>query len=311
MRTFIIMNFHRLRLIIFLHIISSCSGDSLRKIEPSERFEFSIRQVENSISPANIEVRLDSLKGLIISEDSLNKLRPDTLGFDYYANSNDELKVVVTRQKNFSDELFQKRWDSLLTINTPFLIKSLKLSNMDSLDIINTVNSYANMKPLVSYSVDCDQVRYYLEEAHRTDQGVRTGKIAASMQSIDRQNQELILSILQCCGSKAIEEAGNEAAKAAFLIVQHAKHEMRVEYFNTFENWAKEGIIRASTLALMIDRMRMHEGESQLFGSQITTNEKGDQVMYRIDDLEKVRLRRDSLNMEPLEDYLLRFNITL
>lgn len=292
-------------------IISSCAGDVLHKVDPKDAFHFSVSQIENEVPLSEVEVRLDSLNGLLISEDSLNQMRPDTLGFDLYANSKNELKVIVTRKKSPLDQIYQQKWDSLLTNNIPFLIKSLKASGVDSLAIIQTVKLYKNKGPLVSYSVDCSNVRALLLNAGERDQEVRQGGMSSNAEQVDRENQELLISIFQCCGSLSIERAGNDVAQAAFMILQHASHEMRKQYFEVFESWAREGIIKASTLALIIDRMRMHEGKSQLYGSQITSNEKGEQTMYEIDDLEKVRARRDSLYMEPLEEYLQRFNVTL
>ncbi|MEQ9167431.1 MAG: hypothetical protein RLO12_14335, partial [Fulvivirga sp.] len=297
--------------VLFLLLIIGCAEDSLHKVPIEERFDFDINLIENDFSREGVEIRLDSLNGSVISEDSLDQIRPDTIGFDYYANSNNELMVIVTRKKELADHLLQKRWDSLVTNNIPFLIKSLKASKMDSIEIANIVSIYETNGLLVSYSVDCENVRSLLLFAGERDQEVRQGGLSSDAQKVDRENQELLLSIFQCCGSIAIERAGNDVAQAAFLILQHASHEMRLEYFEVFESWAKEGIIKASTLALMVDRMRMHEGQPQLFGSQITSNEKGEQVFYEIDNLEKVRARRDSLFMEPLEDYVARFGVTL
>lgn len=163
-----------------------------------------------------------------------------------------------------------------------------------------------------SYSVDCDQVRYYLIQAFDTDQGVRNGIVSyGTMEEVDQANQELLISILQCCGPEKIVSAGDRATMATFLILQHAPNDLQLKYFDLLEKWAKEGIIPARTFVLMIDRIRMFQNKPQLFGSQISTDEDGVSRLYKVDDLQKVKHRRDSLRMELLEDYLLRFDAVL
>ena len=164
----------------------------------------------------------------------------------------------------------------------------------------------------VSYSVDCDQVRYHLIQAFETDQGVRNGiEIYGTMEDVDRANQELLISILQCCGPEKIVSAGDRPTLTAFLIAQHAPIDFQLRYAPIFKNWASEGILPYRTFVLMIDRMRMHQGEPQLYGTQVISNDEGKMELYKVDDLEKVRLRRDSLNMETLENYLKRLDVIL
>lgn len=158
-----------------------------------------------------------------------------------------------------------------------------------------------------AYTVDCDQVRFYLEEALRTDQEVRNGEVNASMEEVDEANQTLLYSIIQCCGTDKIVWAGDDATQAAFLIAQHAPLEFQLEFVSLFESWSKEGIIAPSTFVLMVDRMRLRQGKTQLYGSQVITDDSGISKLSPLDDLDKVRARRDSLYMEPLDDYVARF----
>lgn len=166
-------------------------------------------------------------------------------------------------------------------------------------------------KRWTSYSVDCDQVRFYLENAFDRDQGIRQGTFEGSMESIDHANQELLLSILQCCGHDAIAKAGDKASRSAFFIAQHAPPSFREDLFPIFEHWANEGIIAVTSLTLMIDRIFSDNDQPQLYGTQVVSNEEGNMVLYKVDDINQVIKRRDSLGMEPLKDYLARFDVYL
>ncbi|MTI40254.1 DUF6624 domain-containing protein [Fulvivirga lutimaris] len=172
-------------------------------------------------------------------------------------------------------------------------------------------NQFDGEDSIQTYAVDCDQVRIYLEEALRTDQGVRNGEIAISMEEVDEANQALFYSIMQCCGADKIIFAGEQATQAAFLITQHAPLEFQLAFVNLFKDWSKEGIISPSTFVLMVDRIRLRQGKTQLYGTQVVTDKSGVSKLSPVDDLEKVRARRDSLYMEPLEDYVARFGVTL
>ncbi len=186
------------------------------------------------------------------------------------------------------------------------LIFGLSCSSKNENEVVDR-----NNLNIQTYDVDCDQVRFYLEEAFKTDQGVRNGELSMSMEDVDKANQALFLSIFLCCGADKIVSAGDQATQAAFLIIQHASLEFQLEFEKLFEDWSKEGIISPSTFVLMVDRIRMRQGKDQLYGTQIISDESGESELYQVDDLDKVRARRDSLYMEPLEDYLARFDVTL
>lgn len=191
------------------------------------------------------------------------------------------------------------------------LLLLLSLSCSSSTEKDQSEDKDRNGLSIQAYTVDCDQVRFYLEEAYKTDQGVRNGEIDISMEEVDAANQILLYNIIQCCGADKIVSAGDQAARAAFFITQHAPLEFQLDYVNLFKDWAKEGIISPSTFVLMVDRILLRQDQPQLYGTQVTMDESGVSKLSPVDDLEKVRARRDSLNMEPLEDYLQRFNVTL
>ncbi|MEQ8245628.1 DUF6624 domain-containing protein [Fulvivirga sp.] len=192
-----------------------------------------------------------------------------------------------------------------------FLVLILFFACSNNIETSQLQGGDQNGLNIIAYTVDCDQVRFYLEEALRVDQGVRNGEIDRSMEGVDEANQALFYSIMQCCGADKIVGAGDQATQAAFLITQHAPLEFQLEYVNLFKEWSKEGIISPSTFVLMVDRIRLRQGKTQLYGSQISTDESGVSKLSPIDDLDKVRARRDSLFMEPLEDYVARFGVTL
>jgi hypothetical protein len=65
-----------------------------------------------------------------------------------------------------------------------------------------------------------------------------------------------------------------------------------------------------SSLALLIDRVRMGNDEPQLYGSQLRMNqETGQWELYDLADPAEVDMRRAEMGLEPLADYLARFGL--
>ncbi len=64
-----------------------------------------------------------------------------------------------------------------------------------------------------------------------------------------------------------------------------------------------------SHLALLEDRIQMRNGMPQTYGSQITSDENGKQIVYQIKDPQYVNQRRREVGLGPIEDYLKRWGI--
>lgn len=95
----------------------------------------------------------------------------------------------------------------------------------------------------------------------------------------------------------------------AFLVIQHSDLETQETYLPILQEAAEAGEMRWSSLALLIDRIRMGNGEKQLYGSQITQNDQGELVVYPIEDEANVNKRREEVGLQPLEDYVKYWDI--
>ena len=91
---------------------------------------------------------------------------------------------------------------------------------------------------------------------------------------------------------------GNACA-VFWLVIQHAPVELQKKYFNLFEQAARNGDISLEQVAMMDDRIAMHEGLPQRYGSQIV-----DGKLYQLLNPDKVDQWRKEMGMPPLDDYL-------
>lgn len=123
--------------------------------------------------------------------------------------------------------------------------------------------------------------------------------------SIDKRNMSRLEGIIAHFGWPGISTFGQEAATAAFLILQHSDLEQQKKYLPNFRTAVEAGEARSSSYALLYDRVLMGEGKKQLYGSQLRLNEEsGGYYLWPIDDDANVDQRRVALDMPPLAEYL-------
>lgn len=165
-----------------------------------------------------------------------------------------------------------------------------------------------------------------LEQIYKKDQEVRMkiepiqkefGANSPQMQAvweemakIDEENKNEVVAILEEHGWPGKSMVGPQANSAVFLVIQHADKETMEKYLPMLRQAAAKGEAAKSHLALMEDRVRMYNGQPQLYGSQIRTNtETGQPELYTIEDEVNVDKRRAEMEMEPLKDYMKRFGM--
>ena len=68
----------------------------------------------------------------------------------------------------------------------------------------------------------------------------------------------------------------------------------------------KQGSLKASSFALLQDRMALHKGQKQIYGSQVAWNMKTNHYyVMAIDNPDQVDQRRTRVGLVPLAIYLL------
>ena len=153
--------------------------------------------------------------------------------------------------------------------------------------------------------VDCNKKSEILSEVYTSVQKIRRENNLIKYAKEDHRNQELIISIIEKCGMPTLNEVTQEQMNAIWLGLQHTENKYRIKYFPLIEKAVKNGDLSKEQYALMKDRMLMDEGKPQIFGSQIKNGK-----LYNLESPETVNERRLEMGLEPIEDYLKRFDIT-
>lgn len=129
----------------------------------------------------------------------------------------------------------------------------------------------------------------------------------AKQNHADSLNLILIKKIIKQYGYPGKSLVGNQSS-TAWLVIQHANLQAQEKYFPILREAANKGELPKSSLALLVDRVRMGRGEKQLYGSQIQTTD-GKNVIYPIEDEPNVNKRRAEMGLGPFEDYAKHFGI--
>ncbi|MFJ7249290.1 DUF6624 domain-containing protein [Kitasatospora sp. NPDC098652] len=102
---------------------------------------------------------------------------------------------------------------------------------------------------------------------------------------------------------------GAEAARAAWLLAQHADRQLDVQRraVELMAEAVAAGAASARDLAFLQDRLAVNEGREQRYGTQIGAVVDGRPVPWPCEDPERLDERRAQVGIEAFDEYTARF----
>lgn len=119
----------------------------------------------------------------------------------------------------------------------------------------------------------------------------------------DSLNLLKVTHILDVNGWLGPDVVGNQGNSTIFLVIQHSNQETQEKYLPMLREAVKSKKAKASSLALMEDRVAIGQGKMQLYGTQLYQDSTGAYV-DPIEDVDQVDRRRAGLGLSTLSDYL-------
>ncbi|MDQ1095536.1 MULTISPECIES: DUF6624 domain-containing protein [Chryseobacterium] len=116
------------------------------------------------------------------------------------------------------------------------------------------------------------------------------------MEYVHRQNADELKSVINEIGFPTISKVGEEAAEAAWLIVQHSIGEpefMKDSYKQMLESRID---VNPANLAFLFDRIQFFQGKPQKYGTQLNA----DGSIYPVMDTDQLNALRQEHNLPPL-----------
>lgn len=128
------------------------------------------------------------------------------------------------------------------------------------------------------------------------------------MAAVHETNAARLQAIIAQIGWPTERLVGEAAAKAAWLIVQHAisKPEFQRACLALLAEAAREQMVPLWQPAMLEDRIRVFEGLPQRYGTQLKPDAQGNLQPHAIEEPEAVDQRRRAVGLEPLADILAR-----
>ena len=128
--------------------------------------------------------------------------------------------------------------------------------------------------------------------------------VAIRMLALDSANTAWLRSAVASRGWPRSSVVGEDVAEAAFLIVQHAPDDaFQAEVLKLLEPLATAGEFSGQHFALLSDRVAVHAGRPQVYGTQATIRD-GRVVLAPIADSSQVDARRARLGLPSLATYV-------
>ncbi|UBU13256.1 DUF6624 domain-containing protein [Nonomuraea gerenzanensis] len=146
--------------------------------------------------------------------------------------------------------------------------------------------------------------RMEMDQAMRDPaKGFPGDKRLARLQRLDEGNTAWLYSVVATRGWPLISQVGERAARAAWLLAQHATsravqrlfHELMADAVDSDEASPHD-------FAYLVDRVRVRSGRPQLYGTQFHNGGDGLEPMP-IEDPDLLDERRRAMGLEPFADY--------
>lgn len=134
------------------------------------------------------------------------------------------------------------------------------------------------------------------------------GKLMGKKDSI---NLIRVMKILDEKGWVGKDVVGSQANQTLFLVIQHADLQYQQKYLPMMKDAVKKGNAKASSLALLEDRVALREGKKQIYGSQVSYHPTTKiPFVSPLEDPDNVDKRRASVGLGTMSDYLKNWNAT-
>jgi len=130
------------------------------------------------------------------------------------------------------------------------------------------------------------------------------GEVAAPWQRVDQENTRWLGELVAARGWPGRTLVGKKGAHAAWLLAQHADHDPDLQraFLEALRGAVAQGEASSADLAYLEDRVRVHAGQPQLYGTQFTVT-GGEFGPFPIEDPQRLDQRRAAAGLEPFAAY--------
>lgn len=153
-----------------------------------------------------------------------------------------------------------------------------------------------------------NQIDYVESKYGKNSEEIKT--LFKSMDKADSINLIQVEAIIEKYGWLGYNQIGSQANTALFMVIQHSNLKTWQKYLPIMQAAVKDGKAKATQLALLQDRLDLHEGRKQNYGSQLVWSiDKNKYLVLPLNDPDNVDKRRAEVGLSSLAEYLNHWNI--
>ena len=197
-------------------------------------------------------------------------------------------------------------------------------------NVYDITYSFKDKKTIAYFRKVCDSVYKRIDSSlisrlvkiEERDQKVRGNHTPHEIFSTPRLQQEMIdldtinlreidAIIKECGGYPSKKLVGDKYNNIIYLVILHSPLNTQEQYLPLIRKAVFAGELVPNYLATLEDRILFIKNKPQLYGTQISYDKaKKQEALYKwVGTLEDLEKRRDFMGMEPLKNYLRRFNL--
>ncbi|WP_369360233.1 DUF6624 domain-containing protein [Streptomyces sp. cg2] len=123
------------------------------------------------------------------------------------------------------------------------------------------------------------------------------------------RHADRLTEILDAHGWPTADRFGADAARAAWLIAQHADRQLDVQRraLGLLERAVADGLATSRDLAFLQDRTLVNDGREQVYGTQIAGIRNGTPIPWPCENPSQMDRRRAEVGIPPFDAYVARF----
>lgn len=131
---------------------------------------------------------------------------------------------------------------------------------------------------------------------------VKDRSLVNKMVRVDHINTRKIKNFVSEHGWPTISLVGKKASHMAWLLVQHADHDLDFQLLclKLLKQAEKKNDINKQNIAYLTDRVLVNQGKKQIYGTQSYYDDKGELSLYTIKNKRKVNDRRSNMGLGPI-----------
>ncbi|MDP2641954.1 MAG: hypothetical protein Q8P21_01520 [bacterium] len=156
-------------------------------------------------------------------------------------------------------------------------------------------NQWKRLRQLERSGIDKDSSHYKKE----------IKKLVNELTRLDKKNTSRVKKIIDKCGWPGISLVGRRGERAAWLLVQHATHDLAFQKrcLKILKETVEKKDADRKHVAYLTDRILIQEKKKQIYGTQFKGRKDGTSEPFPIKNVEKLARLRKSAGLEPFSQY--------